>query len=148
MKHYRGFTFVEVVIGIALFLIFVVAAYQSYAAIYAAIASSHHKTLAADLANAQFEIMKNLPYSRVGITGGNPNGVIPASQTVIRDRVEFTVNTTIQNIDDPFDGISGSGDAFPADYKLVEVSISCQSCKNFNPVVITGRIAPKNLESA
>lgn len=144
----KGFTFIEVVIAVAVFFIFALGAYQGYAAVYAAIAAARHKALAADLVNARFEIIKNLPYTNVGVTGGNPNGVVTGVETVLRDGVSFVVTTTINFVDDPFDGVAGGGDAFPNDYKLVEIDVACLTCKNFTPVVITGTVAPKNLESA
>ena len=143
----RGFTLIEVIIATAVFLLFAVGVYQGYAAIYAAIASTRHKALAADLANARFETIKNMPYTSVGTIGGNPVGVLDQVATTTSDKIPFTVTTTIVNIDDPFDGLSGAGDLFPADYKLVEIKIECLSCKVFAPMVITGRVAPKNLES-
>ena len=147
MIQNRGFTFIEVVIAAAIFLIFAVGAYQGYAAVYSSIASSRHKALAADLANAQFEIVKNLPYASVGTIGGNPSGLVTAVVNVVRDNISFIVTTHIINVDDPYDGLAGGADAFPADYKLVEINIECLTCKNLAPVVITGRIAPKNLET-
>lgn len=147
MNKKRGFTLIEVVVATTVFLIFAFGAYRGYASVYSAIANARHKALAADLANARFEIVKNLPYSNVGTVGGSPSGVITPVQTVVRDNVTFTVTTTILNRDDPFDGVSGGGDMLPNDYKLVEINIACTSCKNFPPVVITGRVAPKNLES-
>ena len=148
-KESRGFTFVELIVGVAIFTLFAVGVYNAYSGLYVSILSSHAKTLAVDLANEEFEIVKNLPYQSVGTVGGNPVGLIPLTQSVVRDRVSFTVDTSIINKDDPFDGVSGGtpNDAFPADYKLVEFKISCTSCKNFLPVIITGRVAPKNLES-
>ncbi len=142
-----GFTFVEVVIATAIFLLFAIGAYQGYAALYASISSTHHKALAVDLANTKFEIVRNMPYSTVGTVGGAPSGILSPTETVVRDNVSFTVTTTITNVDDAFDGTAGTGDIFPADYKLVEIKISCASCKNFNPITVTGRVAPKNLES-
>ena len=137
----------EVVIATAVFLIFAIGVYQGYVSVYTAIANAHHRAVAADLANTRFEIIKNLPYTSVGVVGGNPGGIILASETVVSDRISFTVATTIINVDDPFDGLLGGGDVFPADYKLVEISITCIGCKNLAPIVITGRVAPKNLES-
>ena len=146
-ENQSGFTLIEVVISVVIFIVFATGAYQGYAATYSAVASTHHKAVAVDLANARFELVKNMPYSKVGVVGGNPVGVIPATQVVLIDNLSFTVSTTVRNVDDPFDGVSGAGDVFPNDYKLVEISISCAGCKNFPPIVITGRVAPKNLES-
>lgn len=142
-----GFTLIEVLIATIVFLLFAMGVYQSYAAIYIAIASTRHRALAADLANAKFEIIKNLPYTNVGTIGGNPAGILALVETTISDRVSFTITTTIVSVDDPFDGLSGGGDFFPADYKLVEIKIECLTCKSFAPIIITGRVAPKNLES-
>lgn len=145
----RGFTFIEIVIGTAIFLLFAVSIYRAYASLYMSISSARTKTLAVDLANEEFEIVKNLPYASVGTVGGTPVGLIPMSQSIVKDRINFVVDTVIVNKDDPFDGTAGGtpNDAFPADYKLVEFKVSCSSCKNFTPVIITGRVAPKNLET-
>jgi prepilin-type N-terminal cleavage/methylation domain-containing protein len=148
LKLSHGLTLIEIIIAVAVFVLFSLAAYEGYTAVYAAIASAHHKALAADLVNARFEIIKNLPYTNVGTVGGNPNGVIPTTENVSTDNITFVVTTTIVYVDDPFDGMSGAGDVFPNDYKLVEISVACAACNNFPPVVITGRVAPKNLESA
>jgi prepilin-type N-terminal cleavage/methylation domain-containing protein len=146
-KRDNGFTLIEVIIAAAVFLIFAMGIYQAYVSIYSAITITRQRALAVDLANARFEIIKNIPYTDVGTVGGNPAGILAAVETTISDRVSFAVTTTIVNVDDPFDGLSGGGDLFPADYKLVEIKIECASCKNFVPMIITGIVAPKNLES-
>jgi prepilin-type N-terminal cleavage/methylation domain-containing protein len=142
-----GLTLIEVIIATAVFLLFALGMYMSYEALHSAMRLARYNALAVDLANARFEIIKNLPYSDVGTVGGIPSGVIPVSENVESDNINFLVTTTIINIDDPFDGTAATGDLFPNDYKLVEVSISCTTCHNFNPVNITGLIAPRNLES-
>ncbi|HRH25358.1 MAG TPA: hypothetical protein PLD99_00195, partial [Parcubacteria group bacterium] len=77
--------------------------------------------------------------------GGTPAGVLLASQNLVRDGINWTVTTTVVNVDDPFDGIAPT-DTKPADYKLVEVMVGCDTCKNFSPVAVTGIVAPRNLE--
>lgn len=145
----RGFTFIEIVIGSAIFMLFASGIYQAYASLYASISASHTKTLAVDLANEQLEIIKNLPYTSVGTIGGNPTGLASTSQTILRDRINFAVDTAVVNKDDPFDGSAGGtpNDTKPADYKLVEVKVSCAACKNFSPVKITTIIVPPGLET-
>ncbi len=147
MKKDSGLTLIEVLISVAIFAIFSIGIYQGFSAIYTAIASARHKALAADLINERFESIKNMPYSSVGIVGGTPSGTLLAEETMIRDDISFEVETTIMNVDDPYDSLSGTGDSFPADYKLVEISVFCATCKSFSPLVITGRVAPRNLES-
>lgn len=144
--YQKGLTFFEIVIATAIFLVFALGVYQAYTTIFAAVANARHRALAADLANARFEIIKNMPYTSVGILNGNPPGILTASETVVSSGVTFLVETAIANTDDPFDGVSPT-DAFPADYKLVEIKITCQGCKNLLPIIFTGRVAPKGLES-
>ena len=129
------------------FLLFAMGVYQGYVSIYSSIAATRYRALAVDLANARFETIKNLSYGSVGTLGGSPAGLITPVENATSDGISFIVTTTIVNIDDPFDGISGGGDLFPADYKLVEIKIECLACKNFAPMIITTRVAPKHLET-
>lgn len=143
-----GFSLVEIIVSIAIFLIVVGTIYQGFASLLDAVTVARLKITASNLANEQFEIARNLSYSDVGIFGGLPSGKITQNQTIIRDNIEFSVKTNIRNIDDPFDGTIGGSpnDTSPADYKLVELEISCPSCRIFSPLVFSTHIAPKNLE--
>jgi type II secretory pathway pseudopilin PulG len=145
-----GFTLVEGLVGAAVFVILALSVYRAYTSTMDVVRLSRVKIAATALGNEQFEIIRNLAYSDVGIVGGLPRGKIPATQTLNRDGKDFTVITTIRNIDDPFDGtIDGTPkDTSPADYKLAEIQITCSACKNFPPLSLTTHIAPKNLESA
>ncbi len=136
--------------GIALFLILAISMYGAYTGLLNAVQNSRLKISAIALANEQFEIVRNLPYSDVGIAGGLPSGKIVQNKTVSRDGANFNVKTTIRNIDDPFDGTIGGSpnDLSPADYKLVELEISCALCQNFSPLYFNTHVGPKNLESS
>ena len=98
----------------------------------------------------KLELVRNLPYEDVGVTGGIPSGVLPYSTTTIRNGQTFTLITTVRNIDDPFDGTLGGSpnDTAPADYKLVEISAICQNCSQQTPVILSTIVAPKQLEGA
>lgn len=145
-----GFTLIEAVVGIAVFMLIAVSVYQGYAGAMSVAKLSQAKITATALANERFEIMRNLPYASVGIVNGLPAGIIPHTQTLVRDGKEFTVKTTIRNIDDPFDGTIGGlpNDLSPADYKLAALEISCSACVNFQPIRFTTYIAPRSLETA
>jgi type II secretory pathway pseudopilin PulG len=146
----RGFSILETLIGVSVFILMSVSIYQVYMRVLDAVSVARAKVVASALINEQFEIIRNLPYSDVGIEGGIPNGKIKASQTLVRNNTSFVISSTVRNIDDAFDGIlDGSpNDLSPADYKFIEVEVTCPLCKNFQPVTITGRVAPKNLETA
>ncbi len=147
----KGFTLVETIVSIGVFLVISTAAYQAYVSLFTLINQNQYKILALNLANEQFEIIRNLSYVDVGIPGGIPNGKIPHIQNLTRGGVPFTVTTTIRNIDLPFDGQIGSStknDLSPADNKGVEVEVTCSTCKNFTSISLTTNVAPKNLETA
>lgn len=146
----KGFTLVEVLVGAAVFLIVSLSAYNAYVALFQLINLSQYKILAVDLANEQFEIARNMPYVDVGIVGGIPKGKLTHTQSLVRGGVTFTVTTTVRNLDLPFDGTIGGtpNDLSPADNKLVDITVSCDGCKNMKPVSLTGQVAPKNLETA
>ena len=131
-------------------MIIAVSVYQAYAATINAVRVSRLKITATALANEQFEIIRNLPYTDVGVVGSIPNGQVPHLQNLVRDNTEFVVETTIRNIDDPFDGTIGGSpnDLSPADYKLAELEISCPACRNFTTLHFTTQVGPRNLETA
>lgn len=141
----KGFTFVEVVFAVSIFLIVTLGVYEGYRGLYQALSVSHLKVIVASLINERFEIARNLPYTDVGTVGGTPSGKLLANQVLVKDGVSWNVTTLVVNIDDAFDGVSPA-DTQPNDYKLMEITASCVSCKNFNPVKVVGRIAPRNLE--
>lgn len=140
----------EVLVSAALFAIVAVGIYNAFTTVLTVISTSRSKIIAMDLANEQFEIIRNLPYSDVGLVSGVPLGKLPHVQTLTRSGYVFTATTTIRNIDDPFDGTLGGSpnDLSPADNKLVEIEIGCTACKNFQPLFVNTKVAPKNLETA
>jgi len=146
----NGFSLIEALVGTAVFIIIAVSVYQGYAMATEAVRVLRLNIVATALSNEQFEIARNLPYTDVGVVAGIPLGKIPYIQTLIRGNVPFTVTTTIRSIDDLFDGTIGGvpNDSSPADYKFIELEISCFSCKNFKPIRFVTHVAPKGLETA
>lgn len=146
----KGFTLVEVLVASTLLFGLSVGFYQSLVSLQSLTRNSKLKAQAVALANEQIEIARNLPYSDVGIVNGWPVGKIPREQSIKRGNSSFVVITTIRNIDDPFDGLIGGSpnDLTPADYKLMEVVVSCPTCRALEPVILSTFIAPKNLETS
>ncbi len=146
----KGFTLVEVLVASALLLGLSVGFYQSLASLQSLTRNSKLKAQAVALANEQIEIARNLPYSDVGIVAGWPVGKIAREQNIKRGNSNFVLTTTVRNIDDPFDGLIGGSpnDLNPADYKLLEVVVSCPLCRGLEPVVLSTFVAPKTLETS
>ncbi len=146
----KGFTLIETLVSVAVFMIIAISVYQAFTTVMNTSRVSRLKITATALANEQLEIVRNLPYTDVGVVGSIPNGKIPHIQNLVRDNTEFVVETTIRNIDDPFDGTIGGSpnDLSPADYKLAELEISCPSCKNFTALNFATQVGPRSLETA
>jgi prepilin-type N-terminal cleavage/methylation domain-containing protein len=142
----KGFTLIEILVSAAVFMVIAMSAYQAYSSLFTLLSLNQFKILALNLANEQFEIIRNLSYADVGEQFGIPDGKIPHVQNLVRGGI----TTTIRNIDLPFDGTIGGSpnDPSPADNKLIEVQVDCVTCNNFTPVNLTTTIAPKNLETA
>lgn len=144
----KGVGLTEAIVGVAVFLLIAVGVYQSYSKIIEVVRLSRLRATASAIANEKIELIRNLPYQDVGIVGGFPAGKIPAIETITRNGTQFNVKTTARNIDDPFDGTIGGNpnDLAPADYKLVEVEITCLNCRLFQPFVQTTTVSAKDLE--
>lgn len=149
IKNKKGFSLIEVIFAAAVFAVIAVSVYQGFFSINLLISASRDKVAAIDLINSEFELIRNLPYSGVGLLNGIPLGTLPATSTVTKDGRTFEITRSIRNIDDAFDGTIGGSpnDLSPADYKMVQITVDCVNCKkplNFSAV---SNIAPKNLET-
>jgi len=132
---------------------------------------SRTKIVAVELGNEQMEIIRNLKYADVGISGSLPNGTIEATKVVERSNITFIVTTDIQYVDDPFDGCVGpttpsdpaksqcadgtvvnkpqdipSNLGNPADYKKADVEITWSPNFTGKPLQLSTIISPKGLE--
>lgn len=146
----KGFTLIETLVAVGVFAVISTAAYGAYVNLFKLISQNQYKILAINLANEQFEIARNLRYADIGTTSGIPRGALPPTQVLNRSGVDFTVNTTVRNVDLPFDGLLGQepNDLSPADNKFVEIEVTCLTCSNFNSLTMSTTVAPKNLETS
>lgn len=150
-KKQSGFTLVEMVVSIGILVLVMLGILGAFQYAYKIIYRGKIQVLSTQLANEQLEIIRNLPYEKVGIVSGIPTGVLIYEQTKVRNGVTFKLTTTVRNIDDPFDGTIGGSpnDLSPADSKQVEVTVACASCAmQTTAVILNTRIAPEGLESS
>lgn len=148
-----GFGLIETILGVALFVAIGVSLYQTYASVFGVVQVARARVASVSLLNEEMEVVRNMPYERVGTKTGIPQGDLLATKIEQRGATLYQVDTTVRNIDDPFDGQAGSttyNDLSPADSKLVEIAVTCINCKTSTPVSVsaTARVGPKNLESA
>jgi prepilin-type N-terminal cleavage/methylation domain-containing protein len=141
----KGFTLVEILVGIALLAIVFLGIYGAFQLGLKVVGQSKARATAIAIANQKIEQIRNLSYEDVGTIGGIPPGVIPETQELSRNQVKFTVKTTVLYIDDPFDGVSPD-DPLPKDYKRVKVKVSWEGWFGGEVVLITD-VAPKGIET-
>src|SRR5205807_4502 len=105
---------------------------------------------ALNIIESHVETVRNMRYEDVGTVGGVPSGKIPQTETVTLDTASFSLHTYVRNIDDPFDGTLGGSpnDTAPADYKLIEFQVTCDTCTRYKVITMSTYMAPKNLESS
>ena len=147
-KVHSGFTLIEVMVGVAVFVLFFVGIYSMITFVFKIVYQSRLRILETGILNEQVEIVRNLPFEKVGIVNGSPSGVLEHTITTTRDGIDFTITRTIRNIDDPFDGTIGGdpNDTAPADYKMVDIEIICDHCGQRESLSLTTQVGPKFLE--
>ncbi|MEK9130270.1 MAG: prepilin-type N-terminal cleavage/methylation domain-containing protein [Patescibacteria group bacterium] len=145
-KSNKGFSLIEILVTIGILTIIMLSIYGMFTMAYKILGSSKAKIIAIQLANQQMEILRNLPYAKIGTTQGWPSGEIPSSQKITQNGIEFTIQITPAFIDNSFDGLAPD-DTTPSDYKKVEVKISWNkfSCE---PALLISTFSPKGIESA
>lgn len=145
----QGFSLVESLVAIAIFVMLAGVIYQTSALLIKGIGTYRENTAISSLADQYMEIVHNLPYSAVGTLSGNPHGSLPdlpnAPQVTVND-VIYQIYYVVNYIDDPADGTAEAGtDPAPNDYKQVKLYIKNSSTSQ--TYSFATNITPKNLES-
>lgn len=110
------------------------------------IIESKNRLGAVSLANEKMEIVRNLKYDDIGITGGIPSGNIPNEEDVVENKHQYHIRTLVQYVDDSFDGIFPS-DLIPNDYKRVKIVVSWKGLNGSeSDVFLVGRFVPPGME--
>ncbi|KKT48263.1 MAG: hypothetical protein A2249_01310 [Candidatus Jacksonbacteria bacterium RIFOXYA2_FULL_44_7] len=147
-KRKHGFTLVEVLVTVAVFVIIAIAFFSLFNSVLKFIQFKRVETQAANLATEQMEVARNMPYADVGTVSGIPPGIIPQTQTITRDNVSYTVDTDIRYVDDPYDGLLGGIDAAPTDYKKVKLTVSWDTIWGDGSIAFVSIVSPKGLETS
>lgn len=145
----RGVTLIDTVVGSALVLVAFVGIAGVFQLSIDVVTNNRARAGAIALANEWMEYVRSLEFDDVGTMGGIPAGVVPQEETVTLNGIPYTRRTTIQFVDDPYDGL-GAADTFPTaapvfvDYKAVRVAISWQSRQGERTVYFVTRVEPQN----
>ncbi len=144
-----GFTIIETLIGLTILSIVSTSIYFAYSNVLDIVQSAQYNSVALDTIESEVESVRNMRYEDVGVVEGAPQGLLAQEKIISVGTTDLVLHTYVRNIDDPFDGTLGGtpGDTAPADYKLVEFQVTCDTCPRHNLISMSTYIAPKNLES-
>jgi hypothetical protein len=121
----RGFSLIDVVVGIALMLVVFFALFGILRASLAVSTLAKAKAISTELANTQMEYLRGHAYDSLGTISGIPAGSVPQIATSTIDGVPYTIRTFIEYYDDPADGIGAlDANSITTDYKKGKVSVS------------------------
>lgn len=144
----RGFTLVEILVSIAVFLVLAAGALGAYTLLVRTTKVARERTVLSALADNYLEVVRNLPYSQIGTIVGNPNGSLPDSTNPINQTIggtKYRIYYEVTYIDDPADGTILAGtDSAPNDYKQVKMSIT--NTTTGQSTYFLTNISPKGLE--
>lgn len=146
----KGFTLLETLLGLAILTVVTSAIYFSYANVLEIIQAAQYNSAALSIIETEVETVRNMRYEDVGTIGGIPSGILTASRSVEFGGAQYHVNTFVRTIDDPADGTLAGipEDVAPADYKLVQFEVICDTCTQYRVISMASYVAPKNLESS
>ncbi len=148
-KKAEGFTLVELVVSLAIFAILISAFLGAYTILTRTVKAAREKTILSSLSSNYLEIARNMPYSQVGTTAGNPHGSLPDYTNPIQSSQNGTlykIYYEVTYIDDPADGTAAGTppDPYPADYKQVKMDVLNTQTNQVASFITT--VVPRSLE--
>lgn len=144
----RGFTFVELLITIAVLTIVFGGLMTAVQSTLKFISISKATTSALSLANERIEYIRSLSYNDVGTMGGIPNGLIPQNSTSTLNGMLFHERVVVAYVDSPDDGIGGADtNGILSDYKQVKVEYSWQNINGTSTIFLLTNVIPPGIET-
>lgn len=145
-----GFTLVELAIGLIVFAVVALGFFTLFISLVNSALVAKKISVASALATNQMEYLKSLPYDSLAIAGGNisSSSPLPATTTKTVDGIKYTLTTSINYVDDAYDGCgpypnntlkqlycrnyppptgAPSPDQNPQDYKIAHVAVTDSS---------------------
>ncbi|HEV7454179.1 MAG TPA: type II secretion system protein, partial [Candidatus Saccharimonadales bacterium] len=146
----NGFTLVELTVTLVVFMIVAISLFGLFTSLVRSTIIAKREAVATSLATNEMEYLKSLPYDTLAVAGGSiyATNPLPASTAKTLNGVKYTVKTSINYIDDAYDGCFNYGspaatqlycrnypppsgspatDSNPQDYKIVHVTVTDKS---------------------
>ncbi len=165
----EGSTLIELIIGMTVLAMVGSGFFLLYNALISASITAKQKAIASTLATDQMEYLKSLPYNSLAVAGGSiyAQNPLPASSTKKVNKYSYTITSSINYVDDAFDGCTNyvnqaakekycrnypaptgapAVDQNPQDYKIVHVSVYSRA--NVKLAEVDTQIAARVAETA
>ncbi|PID32304.1 hypothetical protein CR970_01345 [Candidatus Saccharibacteria bacterium] len=145
MKQESGFTLTELVISLVVLSMIVLSFFSLFTGLVRSSIVMERKSVALAIATNHMEYLRGLSYNSLAVEGGSipVSAPLPAVETRVQDNVKYTIRTSINYLDDAFDGCgdyptqelketycrnynfspTAALDLNPADYKSVNVKV-------------------------
>jgi hypothetical protein len=120
----RGVALLDSIIAVSIFVVLFIGFFVLIQLGIRTVTEHRARVGALAIASSKIEYIRSLEYSSIGVQGGNPNGNIAATSYESLNALQYTININISWVDDPADGVAGSGDTDPNDYKAIRVEVS------------------------
>ena len=145
----RGFSLIDVVVGVALLLLLFLALFGVLRASLVLSTLAKAKAAGIEVANTQMEYLRGLSYDVLGTVGGIPAGPVPQVATSTVDGVIYVTRTYIQYQDDPADN-TGASDTnhVTTDYKEGKVTVSYAINGLAKAIILVSKFVPPGIESS
>lgn len=140
----KGFSLIEVLIGVFLLVLVFIGIYGAYQMGFKIISQNKARIGAIALANQKIEIIRNLPYESIGVNGSFPDGVLEAATTTVYNKINYNIQSRVDYVVDIQDGIAYPDDDCQNDYKKAEITVSWSE-KFSGSASLTTDITPKDL---
>ncbi len=120
-----GYTLIELIVSMLVLGFLVLGASNLFTSLLNSAIVSQRQSVATTLATNQMEYLKSLPYDHLAVAGGSiySTQTIPASYTKKVQGVTYTVTTSINYVDDAYDGCGSYPNA----------TLKQQYCRNYPP---------------
>ncbi len=138
-----GMTLLDTVVGTSLMLVIFIGIAGAFQLSVQLVTNNKARAGAIALANQRMEFVRSLAYASVGTVGGVPAGLIPQSESIRFNGVNFTRRTYIEYGDDPKDGIAQADiNNIPEDYKAVKVEVLWTAKQQTHHIILVTRVTP------
>lgn len=143
----KGFSLIDVVVGIALMLVLFMALFGVLKASLILSTLGRAKVGATAVAQTQMEYLRGLSYDSIGTVGGIPSGSVPQFSTTTENGIAYVAHTFINYIDDPSDGLDiNDTNGIITDYKRAAVTVTYSLGGIVKTMNLVSNFAPPGLE--